>query len=66
MTAQNAVVRLARSIPELGLLADEFGTVVHIYADGKTFEVEFPRPAGSAVVATLQRADLRLPGEGQR
>lgn len=64
--AEHALVRLARTVPEFGLLGDEFGTVVHVYADGKTFEVEFPREGGGAVVATLQRADLRLPGEGAR
>ncbi len=64
MTAENAVVKLVRSVPELGLLGDEFGTVVHVYSDGNAFEVEFPR-AGGAVVITLQRADLCLPGEGQ-
>lgn len=64
--AEHSLVRLARAVPELGLLGDEFGTIVHLDADAKSFEVEFPREGGRALVATLQRADLRLPGEGIR
>jgi type III restriction enzyme len=63
---EHALIRLARALPEQGLHGDEFGTVVHVYAGATAFEVEFPGEPGEAKVVTLERADIRLPGEGGR
>jgi Domain of unknown function (DUF4926) len=49
---------------EHGLKAGDTGTVVHRYADGSAFEVEFVRGDGSTVaVLTLGRADVRPMGD---
>jgi hypothetical protein len=51
---------LARDLPEHGLVAGDVGAVVHVYNEGKAFEVEFVRAAGTTVaVVTLNLADVR-------
>ena len=62
--AEHDLVRLARSLPDHGLHADQLGTIVHIYANAAAFAVEFPLEHGRAKVVTLERGDFRLPGEG--
>lgn len=42
------------------LAAGDVGTVVHVYQDGKAFEVEFVALDGESVaVVTLERAQVR-------
>ena len=53
-------VVLAHSISDEGLEGGDVGAVVHVYEDGKAFEVEFVTAAGSTVaVVTLKPADIR-------
>ncbi len=45
------------------LAAGDVGTVVHVYEDGKAFEVEFVALDGESVaVLTLERAQVRPVG----
>jgi hypothetical protein len=53
-------VALDRDIVEYGLAKGDLGTVVHVYADGKAFEVEFVTLAGDTIgVVTLEGGDIR-------
>ncbi|MCP4203349.1 MAG: DUF4926 domain-containing protein [bacterium] len=53
-------VVLTHSIPEHELKQGDVGAVVHVYGDGKAFEVEFVTAAGQTVaVITLQPGDVR-------
>ncbi len=53
-------VVLTHGIPEHALKQGDVGAVVHVYGDGKAFEVEFVTAAGKTVaVITLQPADVR-------
>jgi hypothetical protein len=53
-------VALNRDLVEYGLAKDDLGTVVHVYADGKAFEVEFTTLVGDALgVVTLESGDIR-------
>ena len=53
-------VALDRDLPEFGLTKGDLGTVVHIYADGKAYEVEFMTLAGDTIgVVTLETGDVR-------
>ena len=47
-----------------GLQAGDVGTIVHVYEDGKAFEVEFISLAGDTVaVTTLLAAQVRPVGK---
>jgi ribulose-5-phosphate 4-epimerase/fuculose-1-phosphate aldolase len=53
-------VALNRDLAEYGLAKGDLGTVVHVYADGKAFEVEFTTLAGDTLgVVTLKAGDIR-------
>ncbi len=53
-------VVLERDLPEHGLRTGDVGAVVHRYADGLAFEVEFVTGGGESVaVATLSSEELR-------
>jgi hypothetical protein len=53
-------VVLARDLETHSLKAGDIGAVVHCYADGKTFEVEFVTGDGKTVaVVTLSEPDVR-------
>ena len=54
------LVVLTRDIPGEGLRRGDVGTVVHRYAEGRAFEVEFATAAGSTIaVLTLGPDDIR-------
>jgi hypothetical protein len=56
-------VVLTHDIPEHGLKKGDVGAVVHRYADGAAWEVEFVAAEGTTVaVLTLSAADIRLMG----
>ena len=56
-------VVLKSPVPGEGLEAGDVGTVVHVYRDGKAYEVEFLTQDGrTAAVVTLQAAQLRPVG----
>ena len=53
-------VVLRRDIPEHSLVTGDIGAVVHIYADGQHFEVEFVTGEGQTVaLLTLTASDIR-------
>lgn len=61
--SEHAVVVLTRDLPEHGLRAGDVGAVVHVYAEGKAYEVEFVTGAGQTLaVETLEPADVRCLG----
>jgi hypothetical protein len=56
-------VVLTTPIPTEGLEAGDVGTVVHIYEDGKAFEVEFTTLDGhTAAVVTAKPSQVRPVG----
>lgn len=55
------LVVLMHDIPDEGLRQGDVGTVVHRYADGAAFEVEFMTAEGRTVaLLTLTPRDIRL------
>lgn len=60
MIREHDRVVLTQSLPEQRLEAGDVGTVVHVYADGKAYEIEFTMLDGStAVVATIELESVR-------
>lgn len=60
MIRELATVVLARELDAYGLKCGDVGAVVHRYADGKAFEVEFVAGEGKTIaVVTLSEADIR-------
>jgi hypothetical protein len=57
---EHAVVRLRRDFPERELKAGMIGAVVHVYADGTAYEVEFTSGSQALSLATLDRDDLEV------
>ena len=56
-------VVLKSPVPAEGLEAGDVGTVVHVYGDGKAYEVEFLTLDGrTAAVVTLEAAQVRPVG----
>lgn len=56
-------VVLTHDIPEHGLKKGDVGAVVHCYADGAAWEVEFVAAEGTTLaVLTLSVTDIRLMG----
>jgi hypothetical protein len=54
------LVVLTHDIPPHGLQQGDLGTIVHCYADGQAWEVEFVTAEGRTVaVLTLTQADIR-------
>ena len=51
---------LSRDLKEHGLTRGDVGAIVHRYADGKAFEVEFVTGEGRTIaVTTLTNSDIR-------
>jgi Domain of unknown function (DUF4926) len=64
--AEHDVVVLTHDLPEHNLRAGDVGAVVHVYPDGKAYEVEFVTGAGETLaVETLEPADIRPFGAGE-
>lgn len=55
-------VRLAKADRKAGVTREMLGAVVHVYPDGKTYEVEFPDAKPGYEVLTL-RSDALIPLE---
>ena len=65
MIKEHDCIVLTEPVPAEGLEVGDVGTVVHVYADGKAFEVEFTTLDGkTAAVATLEAG--ASPGENER
>ena len=53
-------VALTRDIPANGLKAGDLGAVVHVYPDGRTYEIEFVSLDGETLaLLTLTAGDIR-------
>ena len=60
MIREHDRVVLTAAVTKQGLEAGDVGTVVHVYADGKAYEVEFTTlDGGTAVVATVEANAVR-------
>lgn len=60
MIKEHDRVVLSSPVPEEHLEIGDVGTVVHVYADGKAFEVEFMTLEGQTVaVATVEASAVR-------
>jgi hypothetical protein len=60
MIKEHDRIVLTKAIPDEGLEVGDVGTVVHVYGDGKAFEVEFTTLDGrTAAVATVDASALR-------
>ena len=60
MIREHERVVLTISVPKECLETGDVGTVVHVYADGKAFEVEFTTLDGrTAAVATVEASGVR-------
>jgi hypothetical protein len=60
MITEHDRVVLTAPVPEERLEVGDVGTVVHIYPDGKAFEVEFTTLDGhTAAVATVEVSHVR-------
>ena len=60
MIKEHDRVALTVAVPEEGLEPGDVGTVVHIYRDGRAYEVEFVTLDGhTAAVVTLEVSQIR-------
>jgi hypothetical protein len=60
MIEEHDRVVLTRDIPSEDLVSGDVGTVVHVYAEGKAFEIEFMTLDGrTAAVATVVASAVR-------
>lgn len=60
MIAEHNRAILTADLPEHGLKAGDVGTVVHIYADGNAYELEFFTLDGHTLdVVTVEAAQVR-------
>ena len=60
MIKEHERVVLTTAVPAEGLEAGDVGTVVHVYRDGRAYEVEFTTLEGkTAAVVTVQAPQVR-------
>jgi hypothetical protein len=60
MIKELEAIVLSRDLPEYGLNRGDIGAVVHCYAEGKAYEVEFVTGEGQTIaVVTLEAKDVR-------
>jgi hypothetical protein len=60
MITEHDRVVLTAAVPQERLEAGDVGTVIHVYRDGKAFEVEFTALDGhTAAVATVEASQVR-------
>ncbi len=60
MIEEHGRIVLTSDLPQEGLKAGDVGTVVHVYANGEAFEIEFLTLDGkTAAVATVTASQLR-------
>jgi len=64
MIKEHERVVLKTAVTGEGLKAGDVGTVVHVYSDGRAFEVEFTTLEGkTAAVVTVEAAQVRPVGK---
>lgn len=62
---EHDTVVLTRDLTEPRLRAGDVGAVIHVYKDGKAYEVEFVTGSGKTLaVETLEPSDIRPLGDG--
>ena len=60
MISEHDRIVLTAPVPNERLECGDVGTVVHVYANGKAFEIEFMTLDGqSAAVATVEASEVR-------
>lgn len=60
MIREHDRIVLTEPVARQGLEAGDVGTVVHVYADGKAYEVEFTTlDGGTVAVATVKTSGVR-------
>jgi ribulose-5-phosphate 4-epimerase/fuculose-1-phosphate aldolase len=60
MINEHDMIALLRDVAEYGLSKGDLGTVVHVYAGGKAYEVKFMTLTGDTIgVVTLELGDVR-------
>jgi hypothetical protein len=60
MIKEHERVVLTAAVPDAGLEVGDVGTVVHVYADKRAYEVEFTTLGGkTAAVVTVEAAQVR-------
>lgn len=60
MIKEHERVVLTAAVADQGLEAGDVGTVVHVYRDGRAYEVEFTTLEGqTAAVVTIEASDVR-------
>jgi len=63
---EHDTVVLTRDLVEHQLRAGDVGAVIHVYQDGKAYEVEFVTGSGQTLaVETLEPSDIRPFGDGE-
>lgn len=63
---EHGVVVLTRDLPDSHLRTGDVGAVVHVYAEGEAYEVEFVTGSGRTLaVETLAPGDIRPVGAGE-
>jgi hypothetical protein len=63
---EHDVVVLTRDLPDQNLRSGDVGAVVHVYDNGKAYEVEFVTGSGQTLaVETLEPRDVRTLGDGE-
>ena len=63
MIKEHDRIVLTEPVPAEGLEVGDVGTVIHVYADGKAFEVEFTTLDGhTAAVVTVDASHVRPVG----
>lgn len=66
MSPELDTVVLTRDLKRYGLKRGDVGAVVHCYANGEAFEVEFVRGEGQTIaVVTLTERDIRPMRRGE-
>ncbi len=66
MIKEHDLIVLKNDVPSEGLKAGDVGTVVHLYGDGKAFEVEFTTLGGNTLsVVTLEADAIRPVSAGE-
>jgi len=64
MIKEHERVVLKTAVPGKGLEAGDVGTVVHLYRDGRAYEVEFTTLEGkTAAVVTVEASQVRPVGK---
>ncbi len=60
------LVALAEDLPARGLVRGDVGTVVHVYRDGQTYEVEFVASDGETIAVETLSAHQVEPLRGRQ